>query len=411
MGKTTFTRVEQSIWQAPGGQYQVRVVASEGSQKRVKVTVRTLAEARLMREAAEEARKEGRSVLVAWNSIRGIDGTRVRRVSIDQMFKRYLAHGAKLVGQGGDHKDPAPRSGSAETRRRTTQEGYLTHVVLVMDLIDEVCGIQFADDLTADKLREVREEMRDRGLAVATQRSRLIHVLNALDHLDAGERPEGFPNDHRKVRALKPKNPLKTPPDPQKWGGNYGDDLPALPLHKAFAIAEAMGPERGIAVYLMAIMGLRRGETFGITLDKISRKEDRLYIQIDSQRHQLEILPWVKSRASYRTLPVPEVMVGALVGYCRKLHGWDPMGDQNPPDPSSLLVLTPSRKIEKPSEWTRAFRATFEECRTRYEELGYELTPHHLRKSVSALVLNAAPIAGKESGMPEEHLAALGVTR
>ena len=411
MGKTTFKQIERSIWQAPGGKYQVRVVASKGSQKRVKVTVRTLDEARLMRAAAEEARKEGRSVKLAWNSIRGIDGTRVRRVFIDEMFKRYLDHGDKLESQGGDHKDPAPRNGSAETRRPTTQDGYRTHVGLVRRLIDEVCGIQFADELTADKLRAVREEMRDRGLAVATQQSQLIHVYKALEHLDAGEQPEGFPNDHRKVRALKPKNPLKTPPDPSKWGGNYGDDLPALPLHKAFAIAEEMGPERGLAVYLMALMGLRNGETFGLTLDKISRKEDRLYIQIDSQRHQLEILPWVKSRASYRTLPVPEVMVGALVGYCRKLHGWDLMGDQNPPDPSSLLVLSPTRKIENRAEWTRAFRATFEECRTRYEDLGYALTPHHLRKSCSALILKAQPTAGKHSSMPKEHLEALGVTK
>jgi integrase len=411
MGKTTSTHVEQSIWRTNAGKYQVRVVSSKGKQKRVKVTVPTLAEARLMRDAADQARKEGRSIKLAWNAIRGINGTPVCRVPIDEMFKRYLAHGDTLVSQGGDHKDPAPRSGSAETRRPTTQEGYLKHVDLVKRLIDELGDVRFADDLTADKLRKVREEMRDRGLAVATQKSQLVHVYKALEHLDAGEQPPGFPDLHRKVRALKPKNPLKRPPDPQKWGGNYGDDLPALPLHKAFAIAEEMGPERGLAVYLMAIMGLRRGETFGLTLDKISRKGDRLYIQIDSQRHQLEILPWVKSRASYRTLPVPEVMVGALVGYCSGLHGWDPMGGQKPPDPSSLLVLSPSRKIEKPSDWGRAFHATVEGGETSYEELGYELTPHHLRKSVSALVLNAAPIAGKESGMPEEHLAALGVTR
>lgn len=393
-----------------GGKYEVRVVASKGSQKRVKVTVGSRAEALLMRDAADEARKEGRSVKLAWNAITGINGTRVRRVTIDEMFKRYLEHGDKLESQGGDHKDPAPRNGSAETRRPTTQEGYRKHVELVKSHIATV-GVRFADEMTADKLRAVREKMRKGGLAVNTQQSQLIHVHKALEHLDAGEQPEGFPNDHRKVRPLKPQNPLKTQPDPSKWGGNYASKTPALPLHKAFAIAEEMGPERGLAVYLMALMGLRRGETFGITLDKISRKEDRLYIQIDSQRHQLEILPWVKSRASYRTLPVPEVMVGALVGYCRGLHGWDPMGGQNPPDPSSLLVLSPSRKIEKPSDWGRAFHATVEGSETSYEELGYELTPHHLRKSVSALVLNAAPTAGKHSKMSKEHLKALGVDK
>ena len=410
MGKTTFKRIEQSIWQAPGGKYQVRVVASKGSQKRAKVTVGTLHEARLMREAADEARKEGRSVLVAWNSIRGIDGTRVRRVPIDEMFKRYLDHGDKLVSQGGDHKDPAPRNGSAETRRPTTQDGYRHHVELVKSHIATV-DVQFADELTADKFREVRQSMLDRGLAVATQKSQLVHVYKALEHLDAGEQPEGFPNDHRKVRALKPQNPRKTQPDPSKWGGNYGSKPPALPLHKAFAIAKAIGPERGLAVYLMVLMGLRRGETFGITLDKISRKEDRLYIEISAQRDGKGTNAWAKTLASYRTLPVPEVMVGALVGYCRELHGWDPMGDQNPPDPSSSLVLSPTRQIENPSDWGRAFNATFEECRTRYEDLGYKLIPHHLRKSCSALILKAGPTAGKHSAMPEEHLEALGVDK
>ena len=439
MGKTTFTRVEQSIWQAPGGQYQVRVVAAKGSQKRVKVTVGSLPEAELMVEAADEARKEGRSVNVAWAAIRGVNGTRVCRVTIDQMFEKYLKHGKKLVSQGGDHKVPAPRRRGAETRRRTTQTGYSRHVALVRRLIDEVCArcsthgcsqldekgnetihphtfrrIQFADELTADKYEAVRNEMYERGLAVNTQKSQLVHVFRALEHLDAAEQPDGFPNDHSKVRPLRPANPLKTPPDPSKWGGDYGQDPPALPLHKAFAIAEAMGPERGIAVYLMVLMGLRSGETFGITLDKISRKDDRLYIQVEEQRDPddwRDINLWAKTLASYRTLPVPEVMVGALVGYCRELHRWDPMGDQNPPDRSALLVLAPSRKIENPSNWRRAFRATFEECQTRYEDLGYDLVPHHLRKSCSALILKAGQLASRHSKMSEEHLEALGVDK
>jgi hypothetical protein len=131
MGKTTFERVERSIWRTKAGKYVVHAMASKGSQKRAKVTVGSLAEARLMRDVADQARSDGRSVRVAWNSIRGIDGTRVRQVTIDEMFKRYLDHGDKLVRQGGDHKDPAPRSGSAETRRPTTQDGYRTHVGLV----------------------------------------------------------------------------------------------------------------------------------------------------------------------------------------------------------------------------------------------------------------------------------------
>ena len=65
MGKTTFTHVEQSIWRTNAGKYQVRVVSSKGKQKRVKVTVPTLAEARLMRDAADQARSDGRCVRVA----------------------------------------------------------------------------------------------------------------------------------------------------------------------------------------------------------------------------------------------------------------------------------------------------------------------------------------------------------
>ena len=167
MGKATRTN-ERAIWRTKAGRYELRVVNSKGSQKRAKITVDTLAEALAMREVAEQARKEGGSARVAWASMRGIDGTRVRRVTIDAMFKRYLDHGDKLVSQGGDHKDPAPRSSSAETRRPTTQDGYRYQVELVKPLIAEV-GVRYADEMTADKLQDVRQKMRDRGLAQATQ--------------------------------------------------------------------------------------------------------------------------------------------------------------------------------------------------------------------------------------------------
>ncbi len=410
MGKATSTRVERAIWRTGAGRYEVRVVNKKGSQKRAKITVDTLAEALAMREVAEQARKEGGSARVAWASMRGIDGTRVRRVKIDEMFKRYLEHGDKLVSQGGDHKDPAPRSGSAEIRRATTQRGYRRNVKLVKRLIAEV-GVGYADEMTADKLEEVRNEMADRGLAKNTQQSRLFHVCKALEHLDAGEQPEGFPNDHKKVKPLKPGKPRKRAPNPAKWGGTYGDDPPALPLHEAFDIAEEMGPERGLAVYLMVLMGLRRGEALGVTLEKISHEGGRLYITIEDQRFEKKIEEQAKTTASYRKLPVPEVMKAALVGYCRGLHGWDPTGDQNPPDPSSPLVLSPTRTIELPGQWGKAFRDARQACRLDYDDLGYELTPHHLRKSCSAQILAAQQTAGKVSAWPKDDLDALGVTK
>ncbi len=402
MGKATRTN-ERAIWRTKAGRYELRVVNSKGSQKRAKITVDTLAEALAMREVAEQARKEGGSARVAWASMRGIDGTRVRRVKIDEMFKRYLDHGDKLVSQGGDHKDPAPRSGSAEIRRATTQRGYRRNVKLVKRLIAEV-GVGYADEMTADKLEEVRNEMADRGLAKNTQQSRLFHVRKALEHLDAGEQPEGFPNDHKKVKPLKPGKPRKRAPNPAKWGGTYGDDPPALPLHEAFDIAEEMGPERGLAVYLMVLMGLRRGEALGVTLEKISHEGGRLYITIEDQRFEKKIEEQAKTTASYRKLPVPEVMKAALVGYCRGLHGWDPTGDQNPPDPSSPLVLSPTRKIEAPMAWVKAFRGAFQECRVGYDDLGYELTPHHLRKTCSAQILGAQQTAARESGRREAEM-------
>ena len=127
MGKATSTRVERSIWRTGAGRYEVRVVNKKGSQKRAKITVGALSEALAMREVAEQARKGGGSARVAWASIRGIDGTRVRRVKIDEMFSGTSITGTSSSAKEGTTRTPhlgavrrrsvvrLPRGATAET--------------------------------------------------------------------------------------------------------------------------------------------------------------------------------------------------------------------------------------------------------------------------------------------------------
>ena len=99
------------------------------------------------------------------------------------------------------------------------------------------------------------------------------------------------------------------------------------------ALAEAVPERYGALVVLAAGTGLRQGEAFGLTLDRVDFL--RRTVTID---RQLVLVPGrvpfhasPKTSASYRTVPLPQVVAEALAEHLRAF----PVG------PDGLLFTTP----------------------------------------------------------------------
>ena len=94
-------------------------------------------------------------------------------------------------------------------------------------------------------------------------------------------------------------------------------DLPELPENKAVpltaeevvAIAEAIDPRFRAMVLLAAATGLRQGECFGLTVDRVDFL--RKTIRVDRQLAEGKLAP-PKSRAAYRVVPLPDFALTAL---------------------------------------------------------------------------------------------------
>ena len=106
---------------------------------------------------------------------------------------------------------------------------------------------------------------------------------------------------------------IKLPKDPPR-------KLVPLTTSAVQALAEHVGPRYRALVLLAAGTGLRQGEAFGLTLDRV----DFLRRSVTVDR-QLVVLPGheprlgpPKTRASYRTIPLPQVVAVALAEHVRR---------------------------------------------------------------------------------------------
>jgi integrase len=99
------------------------------------------------------------------------------------------------------------------------------------------------------------------------------------------------------------------------------------------ALAESV-PERYAALVLLAAgTGLRQGEAFGLTLDRVDFLRRSLTVdrQLVSMPRKSPYLAPPKTAASYRTIPLPRMVVEALSEHVRLF----------PPGPDGFLFTTP----------------------------------------------------------------------
>ncbi|HEX8769165.1 MAG TPA: hypothetical protein VF711_00200 [Acidimicrobiales bacterium] len=101
------------------------------------------------------------------------------------------------------------------------------------------------------------------------------------------------------------------------------EEVVPLGVDKVEALAAAV-PERYRALILLAAgMGMRQGECFGLTVDRV----DFLRRQLTVDRQLIAVRSGVpefgppKSKAGFRTIPMPKTVSGALAAHLRRDQG------------------------------------------------------------------------------------------
>ena len=392
MPKPQWKRVEKGIYKTElkDGRirYQVRVAPETNSRKEIKRTCDSLEDAqRLVREAAR-VRKEGKNVRDVWDAEVDRHGKRRVRVPIKKFFEKYVADCDRREGIGS--KKLPSKGGSGTGLRKATVKSYESRCRVLAQYLEGL-SVGYLDELTEEKFEELQGEMVDDGLAESTQKVLLSHLTVMIKTRKKNEYPPGFPDDHSKIKGIQPTEPLTTPDDPSKWDGHEFDAFPALPLLDAFRLAEELEPPRRLAVYLAVLMGLRPGELLGLQLDVISCENGCVWLNLKNSRagSELEIQNHVKTKNSYRKLPVPAVLQDALVGYCTEFHDWDPLSGSKPDKPDALLLVGPYGVHETGTYCNSAIRGALERLNMTKEHLGGHVTLQHLRRTFLSLVQRA----------------------
>ena len=143
-------------------------------------------------------------------------------------------------------------------------------------------------------------------------------------------------------------------------------------------------------------MGLRPGEIFGLQLGAISYKEDRVSLNIKESRSGArpvnELNGYVKTKTSYRILPVPPVLQDALVGYCTEFHDWDPLSGSKAHKPDALLIVGPYGVPESVGTSRKAIAEALKRLDMTKEHLGGHVTLQHLRRTCLSYIQNASEL-------------------
>lgn len=151
--------------------------------------------------------------------------------------------------------------------------------------------------------------------------------------------------------------------------------LQVLTTDQVLALASSVPDRYGALIVTGAGTGLRPGELFGLQVDRVDflRRTVRVDRQLVRQRGQGVALGPLKTRASYRTVPLPDVVGEALA---RHLELW-------PSEDGLMFTNERGAPIQQ-----HPFAAMWETARAR-AELPTWATPHALRHYYASLLIRS----------------------
>jgi integrase len=121
-----------------------------------------------------------------------------------------------------------------------------------------------------------------------------------------------------------------------------------LAVEAVLALAEAVPDRHRALIEFAAGTGLRQGECFGLTLDRVDMLRRRVTVDRQIDPAGSGAFAPLKTRASYRTVPLPRVVIDALAEH---LHRWQT-------EPDGLVFVDdqgrPLRRNRFGEVWRRA---------------------------------------------------------
>lgn len=413
-GRAKTNQLPRGVTLTPNGRVKVVLTIARGSRKTVSRTYHSIDLALKARETGIKAREEGRDVAAALDAVRGqancpasVQATSpAGRVSGRSFARRVSTLGAVIDKWHKDRdrlvkiSDPTfpnsrkrPEASLRSTSRNTERRLVETH-------LRPAFGNLRTTEIDRERVSQYIRDLAEGGYSTRQQNKVIVTLRQIIATLPRSRQPDDFP--WHGVSPIRPKNPNRPRPNPEKWSGLPGEEPPVVAMETLYELAQKMWAPDRIICYLGEFLGLRIGESLGIQLGSFYSQHDRWWVRIRSQRTKTgAMVPWVKSDASYRDLPVPERLFRYLIEYTRRYHGVDlravPASHRARPlacNPAGRALdgsFLPALEVAWMSRWIDVRN----ENGASDEKLGYFLTSHHFRKSLSTYLLHAPTILGE----------------
>ena len=235
----------------------------------------------------------------------------------------------------------------------------------------------------------MRDDLAREGKAASTQNEILVLLRRLLD--EAAE--EGLPvvNVARSVKSIAPANPKK----------RKQQNLRPLDATERLTVVQALPASLQAGGHLAAFAAHRSAEAMGVELADFDLWNEihghtGWVVLARQRRHESgssreSVVPWLKHRAMGQTRPLP--LAPSLTAYLRwyiehMFPGYEP-GDPREheylvrtlPTPHKFGVAGAKSEALRPQGWNSKFRRTVGTIPSlRYEDLGFDITPHNLRE-------------------------------
>lgn len=384
----------RGISRRSNGSYQV-AVTPQGSKSPIRAGFATLGEAELALQLGRRAKASGGDIRTAMMSARNREASESDLVAaaskptapaaptVAHVVSEHLARRDELAATSDHTLRAKRRKGEATLRPRTAENDHLNCRNRLLPYL----GGYRTTDLTYEILRDWTLKLAEDGLGTKYVDSLISKLRSVIGELPSSQRPESFP--WNRLRPIKARRPRKQRWNPVEHGLAPNTPEPLITFAQQESITTQLPRADRIVPRLEGMAGLRRGEIYGLQLGDFTKRDGYWWVNIRRQRDldTGEIVPWVKSDASYRTIPLAPILGHAIETYVVHHHSTTL---DSPKDPEVLLVVSsvgrstdggflPGLAGTTYEHWTAAANSSGYSP----DKIGFFLDLHHLRKCLS----------------------------
>jgi integrase len=393
-------RLPPAVTRLPNSRWRMRTSVMTGSTKSISRTYATCEEAMVAYYTALRARAAGEDVAAALDALDAGAQPRPRATApvrtVEELFGEFYTERDAVVAASDPTFRRSRRKGNYSLRFTTTAANRSDYKKGIRPYL----GDKRLTELTREVIQGWMTELAGYGYNVETSGRFLSHLKFVIGHARRSELPDDFP--WKSIGPVPPAVPRLAAPDPARWGGMPGSKPPAFTFKEGKTLSLSLDAADRIAGYCEHYGGPRIGEVFGLRLGEFSWRDDLLWVRIERQMlEDNQIVPWVKTDAAYRKIPLPPILAEYICAYVDRYHGLDlsNLRDFSDEHRNRLLVRNPAgRDLNggylpgKRSNYAGRLTNRRDANGFGYAELGYRITSHSLRKAVATYLLHAREI-------------------